>query len=265
MYRLVMTDLDGTLLAPGYRLTQTTIDTVSRLYREKGVRFALASGRGMAGIKPVAEQLGVPVFILPCNGAEIYDENGILIRQKTISYDDMILLKKAVRDINPSIETIVHTPQDWAADSFTDIIKKECFVSPRKPIIGRFEEMISKDTPLLKMISLGTPENTTELAKEISPLFPQYDFYKSQNYILETTAKGANKADGLDFLCKHCGIVLSETIAFGDGYNDIDMLRFAGMSFAMANGNDEAKKAAKKTTLSNMENGVAAALNELFN
>ena len=264
MYRLVITDLDGTLLNSDYRLTPTTIETLSRLYHEKGVRFALASGRGLAGIKPIADALGIPVFILPCNGAEIYDEAGKLIRRKTLTYEDTLSLKKAVREINPSIETIVYAGQDWIADEFTEIVKKECFVMPTKPLIGRFETIVSKDTPILKVISLGTAENTTELNKHLKPLFPQYDFYKSQNYILETTSKGANKADGLEFLCRHCSIDISETIAFGDGYNDIDMLHSAGLSFAMGNANDDVKAAANETTLANKENGVALALEKLF-
>lgn len=263
-YRLVVSDLDGTLLNPERTLSRETIDVCSRLYREKGVRFALASGRGLRGIKPVADALGIPVFALPCNGAEIYDESGKMICRKTMNYDDVVRMKKAVREFNPEIETIVYAGRDWVADSMTDVVKGECFVMPTAPVLGDFETVVPRDMPILKVISLGTPENTTELAGHLGPLFAQYDFYKSQNYILEATAKGANKSGGIAFLCEHCGFDVSETIAFGDGYNDIDMLKFAGLGIAMGNANDDVKAAAGEIALSNGENGVAAALTKIF-
>lgn len=263
-YRLVISDLDGTLLNPARTLSQETIDVCARLYKEKGVRFALASGRGLRGIQPVADALGIPVFTLPCNGAEIYDENGNMICRKTMDYDDAVQMKKAVREFNPRIETIVYAGQDWVVDEMTDIVKGECSVMPTAPVVGAFEAVISRDTPILKLISVGTPENTTELSEHLKTLFPQYDFYKSQNYILESTVKGANKSGGISFLCRHCGFDISETIAFGDGYNDIDMLKFAGLGIAMGNANNDVKAAADRVTASNNENGVALALKEIF-
>lgn len=263
-YRLVFSDLDGTLLNPDRKLTQATIDMCARLYKEKGVRFALASGRGLKGIKPIADALGFPVFALPCNGAEIYDESGEIVCRKTMLYDDALRMKKAVKEFNPQIETIVYAGQDWVVDKMTDIVKGECSVMPTAPVLGDFENAISRETPILKVISIGTPENTTELTEHLRPLFPKYDFYKSQNYILEATVKGANKSGGMAFLCEHCGFDASETIAFGDGYNDIDMLKFAGLGIAMGNANADVKNAADRTTLSNKENGVALALKEIF-
>ncbi|MBR1777987.1 MAG: HAD family phosphatase [Alphaproteobacteria bacterium] len=263
-FHLVISDIDGTILTSRRLLTQITIETISRLYHEKGIRFALASGRGLAGIKPTAEALGIPVFILPCNGAEIYDEAQKLISRKTLVYEDALRMKKAVHAFNPQIETIVYAGTDWVADQMTDIVKGECNVIPTAPVLGDFETVVPKDTPILKVISIGTPETTSALAEYLRPLFPQYDFYKSQNYILESTAKGANKADGLAFLCRHCQIDVSKTIAIGDGYNDLDMLHFAGLGIAMGNAHDEVKAKADQTTLSNDENGAARALEKIF-
>lgn len=262
--RLIMSDIDGTFLNSQKQIPPETIAVCRRLYQEQDVRFALASGRGMAGIRPVAETFGLPVFILPCNGAEIYDETGNLIRRKTLSFQDVPVIKKAVFEINPQIETIVYAGQDWVADEFTDIVKGECYVMPTKPVIGPFETVVDASVPVLKIICVGTPENTSALAERLSPSFLQYDLYKSQNYILEIVAKNVNKAAGLDFLCGRCGIDTAQTIAFGDGYNDIDMLERAGTGIAMANAPDDVKKHAKKVTLSNDDNGIATALKEIF-
>ena len=263
-YRFIFSDIDGTLLNSDRKLSQETIDVCSCLYKEKNIRFALASGRGLAGIRPIAEALGTPVFMLPCNGAEIYDENLNLINRITMDYEDADRIKKAVRDFNPDIETIVYAGQDWIADEMNDVVKIECTVMPTKPLLGDFKTVVPKETPVLKVISIGSAENTTALEKHLKPLFPQYDFYKSQNYILEATAKNANKAGGMAFLCDYCGIDISQTIAFGDGHNDVTMLRSAGLGIAMGNAGDDIKAHAKRTTLSNNENGVAQALKEIF-
>lgn len=261
---LIMSDIDGTFLNSQKQIPSETIEICRRLYQEKKTRFALASGRGMAGIRPVADAFGLPVFILPCNGAEIYDETGRLIRQKTLLFQDVPAIKKTVKEINPQIETIVYAGQDWVADEFTDIVRGECYVMPTKPVIGSFETVVSPAAPVLKVICVGTPENTAELAERLRPVLPQYDLYKSQNYILEIVAKNVNKAAGLDFLCRRCGIDTAQTIAFGDGYNDIDMLKCAGIGIAMSNAPDDVKRHADKITLSNDDNGIAAALKEIF-
>lgn len=262
--RLIMSDIDGTFLNSQKQVPSETIEICRRLYQEKKTRFALASGRGMAGIRPVAAAFGLPVFILPCNGAEIYDETGRLICQKTLLFQDVPAIKKTVKKINPQIETIVYAGQDWIADEFTDIVRGECYVMPTKPVIGSFETVVSPAAPVLKVICVGTPENTAELAERLTPVLPQYDLYKSQNYILEIVAKGVNKAAGLDFLCQRCGINTAQTIAFGDGYNDIDMLECAGIGIAMANAPDDVKRHADKITRSNDDNGIAVALKEIF-
>lgn len=262
--RLIMSDIDGTFLNSQKQIPSETIEICRHLYQEKKTRFALASGRGMAGIRPVADAFGLPVFILPCNGAEIYDETGRLICQKTLLFQDVPAIKKTVKEINPQIETIVYAGQDWVADEFTDIVRGECYVMPTKPVIGSFETVVSPAAPVLKVICVGTPENTAELAERLRPVLPQYDLYKSQNYILEIVAKNVNKAAGLDFLCRRCGIDTAQTIAFGDGYNDIDMLKCAGIGIAMANAPDDVKRHADKITRSNDDNGIAAALKEIF-
>lgn len=263
-YKLIMSDLDGTFLNPEKKISPETIDVCKRLYNEKSIRFALASGRGKSGILPIAEAFGLPAFILPCNGAEIYDENGALIYQKTLSVQDAVNIKKIVKEINPRIETIVYAGNDWIADEFTDVVKLECTVMPTNPIIGDFETVLPAKAPILKVICIGTPENTSILQEKLVSSFPRFDLYKSQNFILEIVPKGVNKAAGLDFLCKRYDIDQADTIAFGDGYNDVEMLSFAGLGVAMDNAPDDVKRHAKKVTLSNKDDGVAAALKEIF-
>lgn len=264
LYRLIISDIDGTFLNSEKQISPKTAEICSRLHHEKGVKLALASGRGSAGIRPVADLLDFPVFTLACNGAEIYNENGTLIYQKTLPFKDVLQIKQSVKDFNPAIETIVYAGQDWLADELTDIVEKECYVMPTAPLIGAFETLVTPDSPILKIICVGSPENTQELSCHLRSLYPQYDFYKSQSYILEIVAKGVNKASSLDILCRYCGLDITQTIAFGDGYNDTEMLAHAGLGIAMENAPEDVKRYAKKVTLSNDEDGIAHALTEIF-
>lgn len=263
-FKLVVSDIDGTFLNSEKKISPATLDVCRRLHFEKGVRFALASGRGRAGIRPVADALGFPVFILACNGAEVFDENGVSVYRRTLSLAETLALKSAVRDFSPDVETIVYAGDDWIADAMTDTVRGECYVMPVAPLIGDPAAVIPENTPILKMIGVGTVENTTALMAKMAPMFPQCDFYKSQHYIMEAVAKGVNKASGLDVLCAHCGIDVAETIAFGDSYNDTEMLCRAGLGVAMGNAAPDVRKYAKRVAATNDDDGIAETLNEIF-
>lgn len=263
-FKLVVSDIDGTFLNSKKQISPATLDICRRLHFEKGVRFALASGRGRAGIRPVADALGFPVFILACNGAEVFDEKGVSVYRKTLSLADTLALKSAVRTLSPDVETIVYAGDDWIADAMTDIVRGECYVMPVAPLTGDLETVLPENAPILKMIGVGTVENTTALMNELTPRFPQCDFYKSQHYIMEAVAKGVNKASGLDVLCALCGIDAAETVAFGDSYNDTEMLKRAGLGVAMGNAAPDVQKFADIVAPTNDEDGIAKALNEIF-
>lgn len=263
-FKLVMSDIDGTFLNSKKQISPAAINICRRLHFERGVRFALASGRGHAGIRPIADALGFPVFILACNGAEIFDESGVPICRKTLSLSETLALKSAVRDFSPDIETIVYAGDDWIADAMTDVVRGECYVMPIAPLVGDLETVMPENAPILKMIGIGTVENTTALMNELTPRFPQCDFYKSQHYIMEAVAKSVDKAAGLDFLCEHYGFDIAETIAFGDSYNDTEMLKRAGLGVAMGNAAPDVRKYAKRVAATNDDDGIAKTLNEIF-
>lgn len=263
-YKLIISDIDGTFLNSEKKIPAATIDICRRLHAQKGVRFALASGRGARGIKPVIEELGLPVSILACNAAEIFDEDGRLVYSNTLSLADALAIKKTAQAFDAQIETITYADDDWIADEFTDVVKGECFVMPTAPVIGRLENVITDKALIQKVICVGTVDNTSRLIPHISAKFPQCDFFKSQLYILEAVAKGVNKAAGIDVLCRHYGIDVNETIAFGDSYNDKEMLESAGLGIAMGNAPGDIKAAAKSVTASNDDDGIAKALQSIY-
>lgn len=88
--------------------------------------------------------------------------------------------------------------------------------------------------------------------------------YRSEPYFLELVPQGIDKARSLAVLLERLGLTREEMVAMGDGYNDLSMIRFAGMGVAMANAQEPVRKAADRVTLSNDEDGVAVAVGQLF-
>ena len=96
------------------------------------------------------------------------------------------------------------------------------------------------------------------------PFGDELSIYRSAPFFVEIMAQGIDKAASLDRLVKHMGIKREEVMAFGDGYNDLSMIEYAGMGVSMANGVDEVKENADFVTLSNDEDGIAYALEKLL-
>jgi Cof subfamily protein (haloacid dehalogenase superfamily) len=84
--------------------------------------------------------------------------------------------------------------------------------------------------------------------------------YRSEPFFLEILPKGINKANALEMLLKEVGAEREELMAFGDGYNDISMIEYAGMGVAMSNGNELIKEKADYVAPSNDEGGIAHVL-----
>ena len=88
--------------------------------------------------------------------------------------------------------------------------------------------------------------------------------FRSEPYFLELVPQGIDKALSLAVLLKEIGVERKEMIAIGDGYNDLSMIKFAGLGIAMGNAQEPVKKAADYITLSNEEDGVAEALEHFY-
>jgi len=107
---------------------------------------------------------------------------------------------------------------------------------------------------------MGPPEAINSLESELKNNHPDITVYKSKPTYLEIMAQNVLKSSAIAILIKARGVVKEEIVAIGDNYNDIDMLRFAGLGVAMGNAPDEVKSAADIVTLSNDEDGLKVVL-----
>lgn len=259
MIKLVVTDIDGTLLPEGTdQLNPELYDAIRRL-KERGILFAAASGRQYGSMlylfRPVAEDI---IFIA---------ENGsnVMFRGKNISsiYVEASLAEEVVRYNRtlPECETALSTPETMYLETenpeilkllregyhnnveITDDLVKLCG-STNKLCVYRGTGIASVEKQIME--KFGSKLNT---------------MVSGRNWI-DFMSMDADKGNALAELQEMMGISVEETMAFGDNCNDIGMLNRAAESYAVANAHPQLKAAARYETLSNTEDGVLKVIRE---
>ena len=258
-YKVLALDIDGTLTNSEKRITERTriaIEEAAKL----GVKIVIASGRPVQGIKAFADELKLKEldgYILSFNGGRL-----ISCRTGEIIHDVKLPLQYLPEIYALSKQYGVNL-MSYEGD---DIITEEPFdrylaiearingLGVRK--VDRLSEYI--DFPINKCLMLGDGDYLADVEKKVyAALADHLDVYRSEPFFLEILPKGVDKAKALEGLLDKLGCDRTELMACGDGYNDLTMIRYAGMGVAMANARDEVKAEADYVTLSNDEDGVA--------
>lgn len=261
-YKLIVLDLDGTLTDSKKKITTHTHDTLIEA-QKRGAKIVLASGRPTYGVAPLANALELDKYegyILSYNGGEIIDwKTGKLMYKKWLDDDVLPYLYKCAKDNHFAIVTYDHeyvlteSPDD-------EYVLKEALLNVMKiKKVDNFLEAIPR--PITKCLIVGEPTRLAELEKEMyEKLKDKMGVFRSEPYFLELVPKGIDKAQSLSVLLEEIGMKKEEMIAMGDGFNDLSMIKYAGLGIAMANAQPVVRENADFITLSNDEDGVAYAV-----
>lgn len=258
-YKMIVLDLDGTLTNNKKEITPRTKQALMQA-QAAGVHVVLASGRPTYGIVPLAEELKLKdngEYILAFNGGKIIDctNNEVLFEQKLDEQLVPILYQEAKK---AGMEILTYQGEGIAATNKDDeYVQHEAFIN-KMPVMQYDDFLNQLVYPINKCLIVGDPtplhELELRLAKELEG---KVDVYRSADFFLECVPLGIDKAHSLDRLISSLGISREEVIACGDGYNDLSMIRFAGLGVAMANAAKDIQSEADFVTLSNEEDGVA--------
>ena len=261
-YKLIVLDLDGTLTNSKKEITPRNRETLIRM-QEQGIRLVLASGRPTYGIVPLANELRMNEFggfILSYNGGEIINwETQEMVYENVLPNEVVPVLYECARTHQLSIltydgaEIITENSQD-------PYVLKEAFLN--KMAVRETNDFLTDITlPVAKCLIVGDADKLIPLEAELClRLQGRINVFRSEPYFLELVPQGIDKALSLAVLLKEIGVERKEMIAIGDGYNDLSMIKFAGLGIAMGNAQEPVKKAADYITLSNEEDGVAIAV-----
>ncbi|MBQ9679566.1 MAG: HAD family phosphatase [Ruminococcus sp.] len=263
-YKLIATDIDDTLLRKDKTLSPVTKAALLQA-QENGVLVAVASGRLPYGVRPYAKELEVfsrGGYYMGFNGGAVMNSKGELIGS---AYLDSRYIQPVYDILRPSNATAMVHKGDviYADDKVNDYthIESDVIGLPLN-VVDDLPSFI--DWQIHKFLISGDPDELKDLEQQLlSALGDEVDIYLSAPWFLEVMPKGTNKGTGLQMICDNAGIDISEAVAFGDSFNDIFMLKAAGMGIAMGNAEEAVKAAADKITADCDSDGIALALKEL--
>lgn len=265
-YKIIALDLDGTLTNSSKIITPKTKKALFE-YQEQGGRVVLASGRPTQGIMPLAEELELSEYggyILAFNGGKIINcETKEIMYNKTLETD----IVKELEDLTRQFKTNIMTYQ---GDYIYTLDAKEPYVNEEYRITGmplrQVEDLtVELTTPVNKCLMTGEPAYLEQVEKEIKQIMgKRINIYRSQPFFLELVPQNIDKAESLDRLLKQLDMTRDDLIACGDGYNDLSMIRYAGLGIAMENGENGVKKYADYIAPSNDKDGIAYILEKFI-
>lgn len=260
--RLIVSDVDGTLVTKDKRLTPATIAAVADL-RRAGIRFSVTSSRPGFGLRMVIDTLAIDLPVGAFNGSSIVNPD------LTVADEQRVPQQAVERSIalfeRRGIDIWLFTGETWVVrrldgpyiDRERRAIAAEPFcAADDRPWRDRACKVVgvSDDFALLQRAE-------AELQAELGDLAHAQ---RSQNYYLDVTAPGANKGSFVERLARQLGVPREAVATLGDMPNDISMFEASGVSYAMGNAAPAVKAQASRVTASNEDDGFARAVAEIL-
>ena len=265
VYRVIALDLDGTLTNNKKEVTPQTRASLMKA-QECGCTIVLASGRPTYGIEPVAECLEIGKhggYVLSYNGGNIVEwKTKETLYGKSLPEKCLLPIYQYAKQHGYALlgykgkNIVTENPDD-------EYVKEESRIN-KMNIVKTDNLMESIDPRPAKLLLTGHPSLMIKAEQELAEkLSRQMEVYRSAPFFVELVPHGIDKAQSLLRLLERMNLTPADMMAFGDGYNDLSMLRLAGMGVAMSNAAPEVRAEADYVTLSNEADGVAYALSKL--
>lgn len=265
-YKIVALDLDGTLVNSQHEISDANSDILIKI-QEMGCKVAIATGRPFKGATRQAEKLKLAQF-----GGYIICYNGGLIMEckdkKVIFSRD--LPHEYIPEICEGVKGLDITVNTYTADEIIAANSRNKYTEIEPGIVGMklhfVDDFVSfVNFPINKCLLTGDPETIAKLEPIYREKFKgRLDVFKSEAFFLELVPKGINKGEAITKLAQINNVDISQTMSFGDGFNDVELVKTAGMGIAMANACPEVLRSADYVTLSNDMDGVAAGIEKFF-
>ncbi len=265
-YRFVAIDVDGTLLDNNKNLSPYTKETIQRCIAS-GITVCICTGRPVQTIERFTELLGSKEFpaiqempFILYNGAMVaVGKAHDIIFEQSLSEEAGKALLSLGQKLGSTL--IAWSKNKLYVNEFNARIENYCTITPVEPILITDFDILAKQG-ITKIIWYDDAERMPALidALHADPVCQEINYFTSNPLFLELVDKHCSKGLAIEQLIRHLGIPREETIAIGDGYNDIPMLEFAGLGIAMGNACEAVKAAADAVTDTNDSDGVAKAL-----
>ena len=261
-YRIVFSDVDGTLLSSRLAILPGTLSAIRRL-QNRGIPFVITSGRCLSAIDPILRRHALACPVIACGGSLVRDAGGRILHAVGFPRETACRAVRFIEENALPCAWCVYAGEDWLVASRADPrVRNEEWEVEAESREGR-PESLPEDTPVSKMMCICDPGTVESVEARLSAAFPEISFFESSGILLEVMPKGVTKRTGMEALCRRYGLSLSESVAFGDNYNDADMLEAAGLAFLMGNAPEPMKRRFPNHTDDNDSEGIARALRKI--
>ena len=280
MIKLIVSDLDGTLLQENHLMNQETIDEIKK-QMARGVDFMVATGRDYPGVTPIFENTGIDPELILLNGAQYRDHGGVIKDNIRLSASQI----KAVGEIFARFHVVwnVYTADGIASlfneeenlDAFMETAWLDGFCTPDTSketyrdfyvglkVYSTIDELLAHEPDILKMeVHDGDREKIHQLQEALMQV-EDIAIAISKPINIEVTHADAQKGIMLMKAIEKQGLCSDEVMVIGDSANDLSMLTRFKYSFAVANGAQAAIEAANYLTADNTDFGVVKAIRQL--
>lgn len=252
MIKAIFFDIDGTLASFNtHRISHTTRQAI-KVLKGKGIKVFIASGRSSFELD-ILDNIQFDGYII-LNGSHCYSAEGIDIYKHPIPKDDISRLVKWLEN-NTAPFLFVHDKGQFINRVNEEVKKLSQLVEVAIPEVISAEYALDKD--ILQLAGYFNEDEENDLLTNILIHCEQARWCP---YFTDIIAHGNSKSNGIQRMLDHYNISINETMAFGDGGNDISMLQYVAIGVAMGNASDEVKVAANYVTDTVDNEGVYQAL-----
>lgn len=256
MVKIILSDIDGTFLKVDKSTPELHAKAIKAVVA-KGLKFAFVSARMPEAIYPITDALGMAhTPVISYSGGLVLTEDEEVLFDKKISAEDA---QNVLAEMNRTWQDITisyYTGRRWVVEKMDARVQREIENTSAPVELGNFDALLAENLLPNKIFIRCEPPICAEMERELGKKFPMLNVVRSAPYLLEIMDKSISKATGIKVLLNHYGFTVDEAIAFGDNYNDVEMLGLIPHSVAMANAPDEVKKLAAAVTDSNEVGGI---------
>ncbi len=256
--RLLLADVDGTLVTPDKQLTPRAIRAVGEL-RDAGVLFAITSGRPPRGMQMLIEPLGLTTPIAAFNGGLMVEPDMTVIEQRVLPAP---LVPEIIAALDSSgLDTWLYRGADWLVrdPSAPHVAREAATVQFEPTVVSGYDGLADG---VVKIV--GVSDDHEHLARVETAARKRFGDHvsaaRSQPYYLDITHPLANKGEVVKLLSKRLHVPAEQIATIGDMPNDILMFAHSGLSIAMGQSSSEVHRAARRVTSSNEHDGFADAV-----
>lgn len=266
-YKIIALDIDGTLASSNHTILPKT-KTALIVAQKQGLKIVLASGRPTPGMLHLAKELKLDEFggfVLSYNGGRITNmQTNAVLHEVFLTPEEAHEIYDLAKETGVNI--MAYDGNEIITEDDDEYIQLESHINMMPLVrVDSFCQAVVNNT--IKTLTTAAPEKIAEVEQVyLKRLGDRFSVCRSMPFFLEVMPNGIDKAQSLGRLLQALDLTPVEMIACGDGFNDIAMIKYAGLGVAMANAVDEVKAVADFITKSNDDDGIVAVLEKfVFN